>query len=122
MCKNDYNAPMVRRLFRLTRLTLPALWVVLAWLAWWMVPERPLRTCPLGIAGSSSRGFCVRPKCGDWALIIPNDVNYPAAHESVVLFDPIRGTCQLSPTPRRLPKCFVVAPERAGMGLVRRGW
>ena len=104
---------MARRMFRGLRPTLPALLVAAVWFVWWVFPERPLRTCPLGIAGSWSWGFYVRPKRGDWALIIPNDDKYPAAHESVALFDPVRGTCQLSPTPGRSPKSFVVAPDTA---------
>src|SRR5580700_1659576 len=46
-----YNATMLRRPVRILGRTLPALLVAMAWLAWWILPERPLRSCPLDAKG-----------------------------------------------------------------------
>jgi hypothetical protein len=95
-----YNATMLRRLVRILGRSLPALIVGATWLAWWIIPERPLRTCPLG-----TTDYCeptLRPANGQWAIIVPSNRGIPSGHDFVLRFDPVQGRVERMPTPHRV--------------------
>jgi hypothetical protein len=76
---------------------LPALLVAAAWLAWWVAPERPLRTCPFETKGPW--GAVIRPADGAWSIVVPNDAKNPSNMDFVLRFDPMQGKIERLPTP-----------------------
>jgi hypothetical protein len=102
----EYDAPMLRRLVRFLGRMLPALLVAAAWMAWWLIPERPLRQCPLNAEGSW--GPIIRPDSGEWAIIVPNDAGFPDKYDFVLRFDPVTAEVTKMPTPHRC-NCAVAA-------------
>ncbi len=98
---------MYRPLIRLLSRTLPGLLVAALWLAWGIIPERPLRTCPLDTTDHCFPVF--RPANGRWAIIVPSNLGIPLEHDFVLRFDPVHGRAEKLPTPQRT--LDVIAPD-----------
>ena len=90
---------MLRRVVRLLLATFPLFMAVTAWLGWRLLPEQPLRRCPLEYNGGGLQ--IVPPTGGGWAIFAPTDIRYPADLNYIFRFDPEQGTTEKLPTPNR---------------------